>query len=69
MHSLELVEILAAFGADRQQLTDRVTELEEAARHMQILGLDVAEIYSPPRVVELAQKMGLKPGFSMDLTS
>ena len=29
---------------------------------------DVSEIYSPPRVVAMAARMGLKPGFALDLT-
>ena len=34
-----------------------------------ILSVDVAEIYSPPRVALEAEKFGLKPGWSMDLTT
>ena len=29
---------------------------------------DVCEVYSPPRIVEEATKLGLRPGFSLDLT-
>ena len=29
----------------------------------------ISEIYSPPRVTELARAMGLQPGFSLDLTA
>ena len=31
--------------------------------------MDVAEAYSPPRVAEMARKMGLKGGWSLDLTT
>ena len=30
---------------------------------------DVAEIYSPPRMAAMAQRLGHAPGFSMDLTT
>ena len=30
--------------------------------------IDVAEVYSPPRVVEFAKEMGLKCGWSLDIT-
>ena len=29
---------------------------------------DVSEIYSPPRMTRIAEELGLKPGFSLDLT-
>ncbi len=32
-------------------------------------GMDVAEIYSPPRVVKHAQSRGLRAGWSLDLTN
>ena len=32
-------------------------------------GIDVAEIYSPPRVAARAQAFGLRPGWSLDLTT
>ena len=31
--------------------------------------MDVAEIYSPPRMTSMAQKLGYTPGFSMELTT
>jgi hypothetical protein len=33
------------------------------------MGVDVSEIYSPPRVVALAKRYGLREGFSLDLTT
>lgn len=36
---------------------------------MLIANMDVAEFYSPPRVTELARRMGLKAGWSVDLTT
>ena len=31
--------------------------------------VDVGEVYSPPRVIKRAEKMGLKPGFALDLAT
>ena len=31
-------------------------------------GMDVAEAYSPPRITEMAGRMGMNPGFAIDLT-
>lgn len=31
--------------------------------------LDVAEVYSPPRVVEMARRMGIRAGWSLDITT
>ena len=30
--------------------------------------MEVAEVYSPPRVTEMARKMGLRAGWALDLT-
>ena len=35
---------------------------------MDAMGVDVSEIYSPPRIVALARQFGLRPGFSLDIT-
>ena len=43
---------------------EQETELIKQLRQIQI---DVAEIYSPPRVTKMAEKMGLKAGEAMDL--
>ena len=34
-----------------------------------IAAMDVAEFYSPPRITEMAAKMGLRAGWSLDLTT
>ena len=31
--------------------------------------MDVAEVYSPPRIADMAKKMGLRAGWSLDLTT
>ena len=33
------------------------------------MGVDVTEIYSPPRVTKLAKQYGLQPGVAMDITT
>ena len=68
VESLELIQILFESGADKNEVESRVRELESVTRQMSIMGVDVAEIYSPPRVVALARKYGLRPGFSLDVT-
>ena len=37
--------------------------------HMMIAAMDVAEFYSPPRVATMASRMGLRVGWSLDLTT
>ena len=32
-------------------------------------GADIAEVYSPPRVAEVARERGMREGFSLDLTT
>ena len=66
--SVELIEVLGQFGVDQDRLSERVRELEQVAKEMQIMGVDVAEIFSPPRVVAIASRYGLRPGFSLDLS-
>ena len=31
--------------------------------------MDVAEVYSPPRITEMARKLGMRPGWALDLTA
>ena len=68
IQTLELVHTLESFGADKDQLMKRVIELNEVVVSMGAIGVDVSEIYSPPRVVALATRYGLRPGFSLDLS-
>eukprot|EP00973_Karenia_brevis_P026496 3656165-Karenia_brevis.AAC.1 len=35
----------------------------------EVLAMDVAEIYSPPRVVDCAKEFNLEGGWSLDLTT
>ena len=50
-------------------MRERLVELSAVVRQMKAIGADVSEIYSPPRVVALARKHGLREGFSLDLTT
>ena len=42
---------------------------KNASKWFHRIGPDVAEIYSPPRVTNIADKIGLTPGFAFDLTT
>ena len=50
--------------ADRDGKTELERRLEEEIRR-----IDIAEVFSPPRVTEIAKEFGLKPGDAMDLTT
>ena len=44
-------------------------QLDKAMMGLLIANVQVAEVYSPPRVTEMAKAMGLKVGWSLDLTT
>ena len=44
-------------------------QINQFAKHLQKSGVDVAEVYSPPRVTKRAHLHGLRPGFALDLTT
>lgn len=44
-------------------------QLKKVMLNMLINNMQVAEIYNPPRVVEMANKMGLRGGWILDLTT
>ena len=51
---------------------DAMSMLSPSDKHIvasMILGVDITEMFSPERVVQVAKKMGLSPGSSMDLTT
>ena len=54
-----IIGILSKFGVDVKALETRVDELKDVANLMEIAGVDVSEIYSPPRVIKLAREYGL----------
>ena len=49
--------------SDLQEIMQLLKEFGCASRRN-----DVSKIYSPPRVVAMAARMGLRPGFALDLT-
>ena len=57
-------ELKAISGYDsRHALGDRIQELNTAQAEMSaIMGLEVSEVYSPARVIKLAEKYGLQKG-------
>ncbi len=56
--------------AKRALAIDDTTRTQMYAIAAQLIaGVDVTEIYSPRRVVEVAEEMGLRGGLSLDLTT
>lgn len=58
--------------SEKQQDYDRTAEqegLESALMSMCRTSMDVAEVYSPPRVTSMAQQCGFNAGWSLDLTT
>ena len=51
----------------KQTTTNVCSQLDQTMMQLMIMGMDVAEVYSPPRVTEMASKMGLRAGWSMDI--
>ena len=45
------------------------SQLDQTMMKILIASMDVAEFYSPPRIIEMARTMGLRAGWSMDLTT
>ena len=81
--SEELKKVPASFTAIKQTagIKQIIEELQKKSRKMMVKGsnkfkpttrpsgkADVAEVYSPPRVTQMATKLGMKPGWSLDLT-
>ena len=48
---------------------DVSSQLNQTMLQMVVSEMDVAEFYSPPRMTEMAKKMGLRAGWSMDITT
>ena len=45
------------------------TQLDQIMLQKLVAAMDVAEFYSPPRVADVAMKIGLRAGWSLDLTT
>lgn len=54
---------------EREQGMGVGMQLDQIMLQMVTAGMDVAEFYSPPRVIQLAQDMGLRAGWSLDFTT
>ena len=44
-------------------------QINQFTKQLQKAGVDVAEVYSPPKVTKRAHLHGLRPGFALDLTT
>ena len=57
----------------KQKMTETTNtiakQLQQTMWHAFIAQMDVAEFYSPPRITSMAAKMGLRVGWSMDITT
>ena len=66
--TMGIVRVLNYLGVDSDRLIDKINNMKEATVNMKyLLGIDVSEVYSPSRVVALAEQYGLTPGFSLDI--
>ena len=63
-----LFHTLVQFGVDQKRLDVRVQELVRVDAVMSATGVSASEIYSPPRVIKLAEQYGLQPGVALDIT-
>lgn len=52
-----------------QHLTQKEAGLETVLLHMTLSSMDIAEVYSPVRVTEMAKKFGLREGWALHLTT
>ena len=63
----------AIMEIERRQRQTRRSAKEEQINNMMrsilLKQMDVAEVYSPPRIAEMAHKFGLRAGWSLDLTT
>ena len=67
----EMQEVLMSISSILKDSAD--SDLQEIMQLLKEFGCasrrnDVSEIYSPPRVIAMAARMGLRPGFALDLT-
>eukprot|EP00973_Karenia_brevis_P001986 271506-Karenia_brevis.AAC.1 len=55
--------------SERKRKPMNMLEKQIEASMQEVLAMDVAEIYSPPRVVDCAKEFNLEGGWSLDLTT
>ena len=65
----QLIIELGQYGVDVDRVQSKIQELKQVSRYMCCMGVDVTEIFSPPRVIKLAESYGLVPGLAFDLTT
>ena len=53
----------------QNQCGAKESQLNNMMRKLMFEQMEVAEVYSPPRIVEMARRMGLRAGWSLDLTT
>ena len=64
-----LIAARAILGSDMMDCISDETAKIIASECHKLLSVDIMEVYSPKRVVELCSKHGLNPGASLDLTN
>ena len=64
---------LVFFNSVKQKMKNDVpnvsSQMDQVMLQMMVNNMDVAEFYSPPRITDMAVKMGLRAGWSMDITT
>ena len=50
-------------------MQSKTDQLDQVMLQMFIANMDIAESHSPPRVTQMARSMGLRAGWSVDLTT
>lgn len=53
---------------DELVVVDKLQEESEVKLPEAVTGSDVAEVYSPPRVTQMAKQLGMRSGFALDLS-
>ena len=61
-------ELMEEVNIPEAELQAEPMERDDCFAMLKTVGVDVAEIYSPPRVTREAKRHGLNPGEAMDLT-
>ena len=62
-----IVEIEKKIAREKHNVKE--AQLNNVMKDMLLEQMDVAEVYSPPRAAKMAETMGLRAGWSLDLTT
>ncbi len=60
-------EIIEKLDNKEKFVVPRAREVRRQVRS-DLTDMDAAEMYSPPRITEMAEKLGMRPGWALDLT-